>query len=345
MSIARILVVDEGHAGHRTQSRGLATALAARTGAAVDVVEARLVLRGAFRPWLRMLVSWFPRGLPAALLRRAYAVDRDIGALQADVVVSSGGSSVPFAVSIARRLGAKYVFCGELGPFPARWCDVILSPVPMPGHPAVVMTELLVTTLSPELVAGRGADYRARAAGSGGRRLGAVLVGGGSRSHRYTEADWVALADGLNRLARDDGWRWLVSTSPRTPRDAGELLASRIDPQWLVKAVWWHRQPERVVMDFLGAADCVFVTQDSLSMVSEAVAAGKPTVTLTSADVRHSEFLESVLTRQQQGRRLRRQPIRDLAAFRLSAGDFAPVTFSLADDYAAQVLARLAPPQ
>ena len=324
----RILVVHEGRPGHLTQSRGLATALAARSGGTVEVFEVRMTLRGVFRPLLRYVTGRFARGLPDVWLRRAYAWSGATSALQADVIISSGGQSIAFAVSLARRLGTKYIFCGAPSPWPANWCDLVLSPVPVPGHANVIETELLITDMSPERVAGRGQAYRDACTRCGGTTLAALLIGGDSRSHRFAEADWAALADGLNRLGTQ-GWRWMVSTSRRTPPEAERLLRERIDPQWVIKTVWWNTAPERVMVDFLGAADIVAVTQDSLSMLSEAMASGRPVLSLMPADVRHSAFIESVLTEQAAKRRMLCVALATLGERTYPPSAFAPVTHNL----------------
>ena len=334
--MTHVLVIDEGHAGHLTQSRGLATALAARIGADTEIVSAKLTLRGLLRPLLQLATDHARHGLPNWVLRLAYDWSDDIGALRAEVIVTSGGKGLYFATSLARRLGATLVFCGDPAPLPARWCDVILSPVPVPGHPHVIETELLLTEMSPARIVGRGGEYREAFVRMGGIRLAALLVGGDSRSHRYTTLDWRALVDGINRLGAT-GWRWLISTSPRTPPAVEAMLRSLVDPRYLVKSVWWHARPERVVVDFFGAADIVAVTQDSLSMLSEAMAAGKPVLSLVPAEVRHSAFLESVLAAQEARRRMIRVPIARLGDQAVRADQFMTVESDLAADYAVRV--------
>lgn len=339
----RILIVDEGHDGHRTQSRGVADALAQRLAGSTGEVLVRLTLRGFLRPLLRLLTGLAARGLPDVILRLAY---RWAGTLPfaPDLVVASGGQGVPFAVSIARRHGVPLVFCGHPDPYPVAWFDAVLSPLPIGGHRCAIQTELLLTTMTPARVAGRGAAYREQLSATGGVRLGSVLIGGDSRSHPFVTADWEALAAGLNQLG-EQGWRWLLTTSRRTPPAAEQLLRARINPAWLLKAVWWHEQPEKVVLDFLGAADCVLVTQDSLSMVSEAIAAGKPTAALVPATVISSAFLEQTLASQQQRRRLQRVPLAGLAGFRFQASDFNCVDVDLVAQYVGQICTVLQLPR
>ncbi|MFA5081543.1 MAG: ELM1/GtrOC1 family putative glycosyltransferase [Hydrogenophilaceae bacterium] len=332
----RILVIDEGSPGHLTQSRGLARALAARLDAEVEVYAVRLALRGIFRPLLKVVTGMARQGLPDWLLRLAYRMPESSPGLCADVIVTSGGRGLYFATSLARRLGCALVYCGDPAPLPASWCDVILSPAPISGHARVVTTELLVTEISPDRVAGRGADYR----DPGTACLGALLIGGDSRSHRYGEADWDALIRGVNQLG-ERGWRWLLSTSRRTPPAVEKRLRAGIDARYIVKAVWWHMLPERVMLDYLGAADVVLVTQDSLSMLSEAIAAGKPAVALVPADTRPSAFIESVLAPQAARHRMVRLPVDSLGGWEYQADAFEVVDADLASLYAGRVAAFL----
>jgi len=82
----------------------------------------------------------------------------------------------------------------------------------------------------------------------------------------------------MNTLARREGIRWLVTTSRRTGAEAEARLRAGLDSAVVAAAVWWAEKPEKKMQAFLGAAECVFVTQDSVTMVTEAVASGRPVV-------------------------------------------------------------------
>jgi len=43
-----------------------------------------------------------------------------------------------------------------------------------------------------------------------------LLIGGNGAGYRYEDADWRALAAAVNRLGKEEGVRWLVTTSRRT---------------------------------------------------------------------------------------------------------------------------------
>lgn len=319
--LRRILVIDEGSPGHLVQSRGLAREMAAQSGAALAEYPVRLSLRGVFRPLLRSACGLARRGLPERLLRFAYRLP-EAPPPAAEAIVVSGGRGFCYAVSLARRSGAKLIYCGDPAPLPARWCDVVVSPQPLPGHPGALGSGMLLTEISLQRIAGQGDALRQRFAQSGGSLLAALLIGGDSRSHRYTAADWQALIDAVNHLG-GQGWRWLLSTSRRTPPAVEARLRAGIRADYLLQAVWWHAAPARVLPAFLDAATLVLVTQDSLSMLSEAVAAGKPALALAPRQVLPSPAIESVLAPAADAGYLRRVPLAELADYRYVAAQFA----------------------
>jgi len=330
----RILVIDEGAPGHISQSLGLAKSLAGRIGAEVITHESRLKLRGFLRPLLKVLFNLNGNKLPVWLMRLVYENTANLDHIEADIVVASGGKALFLAAWLARKRGSPLIYCGDPRPLPPSWCDIILSPVPVAGHPRVIETELLISHFSPDSIKDRGAEFRAQRIGSGGKQIGVLLIGGNSRSHEYQTQDWLQLAEAVNTLG-GKGWRWLITTSNRTSTEQEALLRAHLDQQYILKSVWWQQQPEKLMADYLGAADAVFVTQDSLTMLSEAIAAGKPTFALAPALVRHSDLLEPVLTRLQEKKRLQRCKISALQTVSLRSDQFDLLQTAVADEYAA----------
>ena len=65
-----------------------------------------------------------------------------------------------------------------------------------------------------------------------------------------------------------------------------EQLRSRIIPAAISEAVWYGESPRRVTREFLSRADEIFVTADSLTMLSEAVSSGRPVTAICPAALR-----------------------------------------------------------
>ena len=102
-----------------------------------------------------------------------------------------------------------------------------------------------------------------------------VLVGGSSGPYVVDAAAAERLGREVSALARGLGGSVLVTTSARTPAAAVDALFAAIDaPACLHR--WVASDSQNPYFGFLGLADRIIVTADSISMIAEASATGKP---------------------------------------------------------------------
>jgi mitochondrial fission protein ELM1 len=101
----------------------------------------------------------------------------------------------------------------------------------------------------------------------------AVLLGGNSRAFRFTAADAAKFGLSLTRMALENNGSLLVTPSARTPREAIDALQRAI---LKVPHLIWDGTGENPYLAFLGFADAIVVTGDSVNMVTEAAGTGKP---------------------------------------------------------------------
>lgn len=283
----RVLVVSEGSPGHDAQARGLLKELRERyPQLELDVVQIYDRLSGMRRCLARWLMGLRGRPLPEPIKRLFVRLDSaDLDRLKKpDFVLSSGGQSVVAAWHLADHFSVPYVFIGERKPYPTEWFHTVLTPSPLEQGVNDFAIDLIPTGVSPCKVEAAAAAYELPQG-----RYWTMVIGGESKSHHYAEQDWVELAQGMNQLAREQGIRWLLTTSRRTGAHAEELLKQFIDPVYLADSVWWSVQPRKVMNAFLGHAELVFVTQDSVTMVSECAASGKSLAVLAPQAVHFSD--------------------------------------------------------
>ncbi|WP_269580726.1 mitochondrial fission ELM1 family protein [Roseibium sp. Sym1] len=101
----------------------------------------------------------------------------------------------------------------------------------------------------------------------------AVLVGGDSRHHRFTEDDQHRLLNGLRTLGQDEGASLMITSSRRTPAALAYGLSS------LAKSgghLYWSGRDPNPLGHYLAKADAIIATADSTNMIGEATATGKP---------------------------------------------------------------------
>ena len=306
-----VWIISEGSPGHMSQSEGLVASLAKLTDLEATVVETRPRLKGIVRTMVRLWMGRRGKALPGKFLIRWLGCEVPRGAPHPDFIVASGGKSVFAARSLAVQFRVPLVFIGERKPYPSEWFHTVLTPSPFETGVNDVWLDLIPTQITRESLEKAAALWPERPLG----RLWTMIVGGTSASHRYTGGDWSALARGMNAVAREEGIRWLITTSRRTGSETEELLREMLDPVTVADAIWWSSRPEKRLHALLGAAERIFVTQDSITMITEAIASGMPvevvypgTTTFAAAS-----FTPSYLERLEASGRIHRHLVDSLA--------------------------------
>lgn len=272
-----VLVLTDGVPGHDRASEGIVEALS-RLGP----VSARWLGIEEVRPRSRRLARLAASlSDPARFLgtRVRPAPDRvaprfrpalEAWPERADVVVSTGPATAAANIAAARELSARNIYCG-FPKWPVRGFSVILSPVPSRSQ-AVVLAPRPSTVDGSALPA-------PRPLAAPGPRIIALLFGGESKHYAYSAADMDTLARRLAAiLAARPEWSVVAFDSRRTAARLFDRFADALVP--LRERVRVHRFAEGGLSSNAAAfeADAVIVTADSLSMPSEAVAAGRPTL-------------------------------------------------------------------
>jgi mitochondrial fission protein ELM1 len=279
-----IWILSEGSPGHVSQSIGLVAALADQVPLESRQFECRPRIGGFMRSLIRLIwMGKSGRPLPSRFLNGPLGLDPiDAHEPRPDLIVASGGKSVFAARTLAVRYKIPFIFLGERKPYPPKWFHTVFTPSSLETTSTDVRMDVIPTKITPQIVQQAAADWTDRPAG----HLWTMLVGGKSRSHRYTEADWANLAAGMTALAQRHGIRWLVTTSRRTGKEIEAKLRELLPPDVVAEAVWWCHAPEKKFAAYLGAAEKIWVTQDSVSMVTEAAATGLPTVLVYPQELR-----------------------------------------------------------
>ncbi len=254
-------------AGDNAQLRTLGAALSARCN--WRVVEKPL----AFRFW--ELLLHVPSRPTVAGLRVA---SRDgLRPPWPDLVLTAGRRNELVARWVRARSGnhSRLVHLGRPWSRPERFDLVVSTPQYRlaPGW-NVLVNPLPLHRLEPGALAGAAAAWRDRLPALP-RPWIAVLLGGNSGAVVFTTALARALAEQLGRFAADLGGSLLLTTSPRTPPPFARALTEALTGPYHLQP--WSAEPRNnPYQGFLALADRLVVTAESVSMITEALATGKP---------------------------------------------------------------------
>lgn len=261
----RVWVLTDPVVGHASQSLGVAEAL--------DV------------PFETRALSYSPLGVLPGLLGPRLLCGLDAASRAKltppwpDIVIATGRRLGGVARWIKRRAaddGQRVFLAQMMDPQRGRAeFDLIAAPAHdrLAPQPNVLATLGAPTRVTPERLAGAADAWRARLVHLPSPRI-ALLVGGSAGRRSFTPQQAAELGRRASALAQAHGGSLMVTTSRRTDDAAAAALLAAITVP--VYAHRWSQAGENPYYAFLGLCDAAIVTGESVSMASEAAAAGKP---------------------------------------------------------------------
>lgn len=250
-------ILTEGMAGTENQCIGVAEAL----GLSPDIK--RVQLR---RPW-----KWFS---PPLLKAHSGAFDPPLQGPWPDLLIASGRKSVLASLFIKRQSrGQTFTVQIQDPKISSRHFDLVA----VPYHDDLRGDNVIVTDGAPNKVT----DERLR---EGREKFGpalthlpakkaAVLIGGKSKAFDMTQEDTKKLALQLKALVDKNDIGLMITASRRTGSENMRILRDILKGDHIY---FWNGRGENPYFGFLALADYILVSQDSVSMTSEAASTGKP---------------------------------------------------------------------
>ena len=245
-------ILTESLAGLQAQALGLAEA----AGLAPTVVPLQ-----PRAPWRWMTARLWPAPLRAV----GIAPPTD------DILLSAGGTAGVIAHAL-RRPGRQLVQIQHPRMDPARFDVVVVNRHDGLTGPNVIVTRTALHRVTSARLAAGAEIWRPRLARLP-RPLVAVLVGGSNGRFRLDGPVAAALGQRLAAMMRADRVGLALTPSRRTSPEARAALAAAVEPLggWV-----WDMDGDNPYFGLLALADAIVVTEDSVSMVSEASATTAP---------------------------------------------------------------------
>ncbi len=271
----KVIFLADTRPGHYHLAQGVIAALARLRPVDVTRIEVK-------RKWI-VPTRWLRRRItaksffPPRMLRMAYRIDAD-ALPKADLVVSAGGETHMPNICVSRFLDIPSIFCGSLmrGLGPENFSLIVSSYDKDAANDRYLVT-LKPSSIDPDalgrpaLVPRYGPDLHPRLAG--------LLVGGNAGPFRYRRKEWDRLVAFVAEISKVWDTRWLVSTSRRTPDYVADKIAKLAkDASVVDRFIDYRTQGPGTLPQVFGTAEVILCTEDSSTMISEAVSARLPVV-------------------------------------------------------------------
>ena len=232
---------------------------------------------------LRMLMRPSPAGLSQESLAQLQPP-------WPDIVLGTGWRTVNIARWIKAQSGGRtqLMYLGRPRA-PLHWFDLIVT-TPQYGLPArdnIIHNLLPLNRIDPATLAMQAEQWKGRFAGLPRPWIG-VMVGGETLQQHFAVADAIEMAHNASALARREGGALLITTSPRTPPDATRAFIESVDAPH--HAYDWRaaQGKDNPYQAYLALCDAFVVSDDSASMIAEAVHTQRPTFLYVLKEITHS---------------------------------------------------------
>ena len=218
-----------------------------------------------------------------------------------DLVISAGRKNEPIARYIRKHADkpVRLIHVGRPWARVETWDLVITTPqYRLPDDPNILHNETPLHRVTRARLDEAAETWRERVAHLP-KPIVTVLAGGNSGPYPFDRASGERLARQVDDLVREVGGSVLLTTSARTLDETTDALVEELQSPSLVYR-WKKNDPDNPFFAFLGLADRVVVTADSVSMMAEACVTGRPVYLFDTGEgrtsMKHNPWLDGQAT-------------------------------------------------
>lgn len=312
-----ITILSDGKAGHFRQSEAVAKALESQLKENNFTATTQLVEIRFKNPLTKLGLSL--SGILSAdylchgcLMCLKYFLDRDSCAnacrVRSDFIISCGSSLAALNLLLARETKAKSICVLKPGILSVKKFDVVI--MPQHDNPAP-KKNVFITSGTPNLVDTAYLQEKRVAIlkqfpdlASAKTKIG-ILIGGNTKKDILSKEVLGILLDAVKGRSEEGDLEVLVTTSRRTPTELEAMVKAKFStfPRCKLQIIANEKNIPEAVGGILALSKILIVSEDSISMISEAAASGNTVIVLRfkppelkPAD-RHDRFLKELSDR------------------------------------------------
>lgn len=279
----RICHLSEGVAGHDGQVLGVIKTL---RDAGYDVLTKTVsvrwkihLLRGLLRLISRKL-SKYPNFISTKLILFCYKFS---SVNEVDVIISGGANLAPLNLAISKTLKVKNIHLSTPRDWKISDFSAYITSSKVSSSPSNLVPEIVPNQFDPKTCKDLGTKFISEK-GIEGIKFSLLVLGGDGIGYTYTKKEWIEILDNFSSYCESKESSPLFITSRRTPKEIEDLIKHRYD---VSMSVLFHSEKARGKFDhLLYIADDIFVTEDSSTMISEAVSSGKKVASIFPQNIK-----------------------------------------------------------
>jgi len=329
----RVLLLNDGKAGHFNQT--LAVSFAIDTCYRPQTETAGIKVRRLGKYLLRWMLnhSFGKKILEHPMLRSCihcfYHIDIPLHSY--DIIISSGKDTSLLNAWLGLLYGSHTIYIGNPKKLNPLLFNTVLTVLEHGFENEIVLDVAPTLPFQGEID-----DFCQKMHLNKSAKYVTLLIGGDGSGYLYDEKDYDRLTAFVNRTAKEVNW--LVTTSRRTPVEIEKKMQREMKA---AKFIAYHQNPQKVVAGFLTLSETVYVTEESASMVGEAIAAQKKVITLYPRYRKGDKDYQKILSKYRKNHRIVSWSMEEMQDFNMQKVDITPSDSNSIDEMIMKLKERL----
>lgn len=297
-----LLIIKDDKPGHYNQSEGISKALEhLYSDLKVERIEVQIknkLSRLFLKYILNFYTSFFSNEENLKYLKYFFT-KFSIPKTRPDLIISTGGNTVNLNAWLRSAYQSKNIFNGRLRGQKEELFTCITTVIPL-GYQNEIVIDVAPSVITQDT---HNTNLFIQTHNLN-EKYYTLLIGGDGAGYKYDSDFYSMLKKFVKNTSKTDNIKWLISTSRRTPLDIEENLQQELS-EVSAYFVAYNEQPQKVLNPFLQIGEKIFVTEDSASMISEAITSRKPVFTIYENSTQDNNY-NKILNKFENEKKIRR---------------------------------------
>ena len=292
----KVLVIKDDKPGHYNQTEGLILYLK-EIYEDLEVEYIQIDIKSKLtRKILRFLLNTFPAFFTENSLRylslfyKKYNIPKN----KPDLIISTGGNTSNLNAWLSKVYKCKNILNGALRGLKEELFTNVTTVIDL-GYKNQIILDVAPNTITKDKLLEKSEEFLKLHSLDSNQKYYTLLIGGNGAGYKYDDKFYDSLIDFVEKLSKEKNIKWLITTSRRTPLEIENKLEEKLK-DYCSYFVSYNKKEEKVLLAFLGLSEAIFVTEDSSSMISEAISSTKNVFTIgneySNADKNYKNILK-----------------------------------------------------
>ena len=292
----KILVIKDDKPGHYNQTEGLILYLKEiYEDLEVEYIQVEIKSK-LTRKILRFLLNTFPNFFTENSLKYLsfFYKKCNIPKSKPDLIISTGGNTSNLNAWLSKVYKCKNILNGALRGLKEELFTYVSTVIDL-GYKNQIILDVAPNTITKEKLLEKSEEFLKLHSLNSNQKYYTLLIGGNGAGYKYDDKFYDSLINFVEKLSKEKNIKWLITTSRRTPLEIENKLEEKLKGCYSY-FVAYNKKEEKILLAFLGLSEAIFVTEDSSSMISEAISSSKDVFTIgneySNADENYKNILK-----------------------------------------------------